>query len=194
MNKPLSRKSIFLSPGNPPSLLFYPRARGADGPIQCRETLVMPLPPRTRGRLHNDDPSSQRHASTPAHAGPTPRGSRRSTASTLYPRARGADPEHRIDVHCPLPLPPRTRGRPTRSPSAGRSPSLYPRARGADLLSTVEILRHPSSRAPLLIHSQPIGPLRHEPHAVQDDRAGNRPIEDDGEMSSTARLAGIGAD
>ena len=113
----------------------------------------MPLPPRTRGRLHNDDPSSQRHASTPAHAGPT-----------------------------------------TMVGERGGVPCLYPRARGADLLSTVEILRHPSSRAPLLIHSQPIGPLRHEPHAVQDDRAGNRPIEDDGEMSSTARLAGIGAD
>ena len=154
----------------------------------------MPLPPRTRGRLHNDDPSSQRHASTPAHAGPTTVQVTRVTfTKPLPPRTRG---RHRI-AQRRGPAAPSTPAHAGPTSACGRSPtraSLYPRARGADLLSTVEILRHPSSRAPLLIHSQPIGPLRHEPHAVQDDRAGNRPIEDDGEMSSTARLAGIGAD
>ena len=144
-----------------PSL--YPRARGADC-AQARSPMPFrPLPPRTRGRLGICARTAQNMASTPAHAGPTSERRRTSSSTRLYPRARGADSYCFDYCGIPAPLPPRTRGRRSRSPEysirqastpahAGPTqrrsgmlslPRLYPRARGAD---DYESLRRVGSR------------------------------------------------
>ena len=111
-----------------------------------------PLPPRTRGRQHGDEPGHVGAPSTPAHAGPTVPCNCQLNSRRLYPRARGADAAVACASQVSLPLPPRTRGRlgselgdlrgeastpahagPTPVNSTRAPPtSLYPRARGAD--------------------------------------------------------------
>ena len=111
---------------------LYPRARGADRAHRTRLGGLEPLPPRTRGRRSNCWGRPGSTASTPAHAGPTWDSRLPEETAALYPRARGADAHFRFLSVGVVPLPPRTRGRPTR-PISSRIPSvLYPRARGAD--------------------------------------------------------------
>ena len=94
-----------------PRCCLYPRARGADATVSDRASRTVPLPPRTRGRRCGVECFDPGVPSTPAHAGPTPRTRSRGCASTLYPRARGADGPGRPASCARPPLPPRTRGR-----------------------------------------------------------------------------------
>ena len=89
---------------------LYPRAHGEVRVLRPLLTLLIPLPPCTRGsrlvRVHSETPV----ASTPVHTGRSGRSPSSRCATCLYPRARGEVSMTLSRCHRPVPLPPRTRG------------------------------------------------------------------------------------